>query len=91
MKERFVKVNGGGMIARPIPFETPVFLTDSEVKAIKRMKDPMQVEGRIDVHELMDKHQITQKKANEMAKLMERDPAANRKFSWVSKYIVTPA
>ena len=91
MKEKFVKVNAGGMKARPIPFETPVFLTDGEVAAIKRMKEPMQIESRIDVHELMNKHQITQAKANEMAKLMERDPAARKNFSWVAKYIVTPA
>jgi hypothetical protein len=91
MKEKYVKINAGGMRARPLPFETPIFLTDKEVAAIKRIKEPMQIEGRIDVHELMEKHQISQTKANEMAKLMESDPAARRKFSWVAKYIVTPA
>jgi hypothetical protein len=91
MKEKFVKVNAKGMIARPIPFEKPVYLTDGEVDAIKRMKEAFQVEKNIDIRELMEAHQISQTKANEMAKLMESDPAARRKFSWVSKYIVTPA
>jgi hypothetical protein len=91
MKERFVKVNAGGMIARPIPFEKPVFLTEDEVHVIRRIKEPMQIEKRIDVQDLMQAHQISQSKAQEMAKLMESDPAARRKFSWVAKYIVTAA
>jgi hypothetical protein len=91
MKEQFVKINAGGMIARPIPFETPVYLTDDEVKAIKRLREALQIEKRIDVRELMEAHQISQTKASEMAKLMESSPEARRKFSWVPKFIVTPA
>ncbi len=91
MKEKFVKINAKGMIARPIPFEKPVYLTEDEVKAIRRIKEPMQVEKRIDVQEIMNAHQISQSKAQEMAKLMEADPAARRKFSWVAKYICVEA
>ena len=91
MREQFVKINAGGMIARPIPFEKPVYLTDKEVALLRRFKEPYQIEQRINVQELMEKHQISQSKANSMAKLLESDPTATRKFSHVSKYIVSPA
>jgi hypothetical protein len=55
------------------------------------MKEPIQVDRRIDVHELMDKYQITQEKANKLAQTIDSDPSAKKQFSWVPKFVVTPA
>ena len=92
LREHFLKINAGGMKARVIPFDKPIPLTDEEVAAIKRMKEPVQMKKRVDVHEIMEKHKVPQDKANKMAQLIEDNPdIGGKEISWVPKYIVTPA
>jgi len=92
IRERFAKVNAGGMRAKSIPFETPVMLTDEEVAALRRMKEPIQMKKQISVAEIMEKHKVTQAKANKMAALIEQNPdMGGKEISWVPKYVVSPA
>ena len=78
--------------ARAIPFDTPVAMSDREVESVKRQKEAIQLDKQINVRELMEKHQISQAKANEMAKLIAENPEqGGKKIEFVPKYIVTPA
>ena len=87
MKEVYAFANG-----RKIPFDTPVPLTDSQIASLKRQKEAIQIEKQISVREIMEKHQVSQTKANEMAKLIADNPdQGGKKIQYVSKYIVTPA
>ena len=72
-----------------IPFDTPVYLTDNDIATLKRQREAIQIEKQVNVREIMEQHQISQAKANELAKLQESDGKKQIKF--VSKYIVTPA
>ena len=91
MKEGFAVVNAGGRMARRIKFETPVYLTDTEVNAIKRQKDPVQIDKEISVYEIMEKYKIPQEKAGRLAQKIQQDPSMGGKsIDFVSKYIVTP-
>ena len=78
--------------SRILPLEKPVPMTDKEVAAIKRMKEPMQMDKDINVHNLMDKHHIPQNKANELAREIERNPeVGGKRISFVPQYSVVPA
>ena len=77
---------------KKIPFDEPVFLSDRDIAALKRQKEPIQVEKQVSVREIMDKHRISQTKAQEMAKLIADNPdQGGKRITFVSKYIVTPA
>ena len=87
MKELTAFANG-----KHIPFDTPVYLTEKQINSLKRQREPIQIEKQISVREIMEKHQVNQTKANEMAKLIAQDPnQGGKKIQYVAKYIVTPA
>ena len=76
---------------RAIPFETPVFLSGQELQSLRRQKEPIQVEKQVSVMEIMEKHRVSQAKANEMARLISENPdQGGKKITFVSKYIVSP-
>ena len=75
-----------------IPFDTPVALNDRDIESIKRQREPIQIEKQINVREIMQQHQVSQTKANEMAKMISANPdQGGKKIEFVSKYIVTLA
>ena len=77
---------------KKIPFDTPVTLTDNDLATLKRQREPIQVDKQVSVREIMEKHQVSQSKAQEMAKLISENPEqGGKKITFVSKYIVTPA
>jgi len=75
-----------------IPFDEPVFLTDKDIVALKRQREPIQVEKQVTVRDIMEKHRVSQGKAQEMAKLIANNPdQGGKKITFVSKYLVVPA
>ncbi len=87
LKEGFCIANG-----RRVPFDQPVYLSEAQVATLKRQKEPIQMEKQINVYELMEKHQITQEKANQMARQIQADPSmGGKKISFVPKFSVYPA
>ena len=92
-QEGYVTVSTGEFrTSRILPFEKPIPLTEKEVAALKRMKEPIQVDRDIDVHEIMDRHRITQDKANLIARRMDQDPQmGGKRISFTPKYTVVPA
>ena len=83
-----------GERARPmrVPFERPVFLTDAEVSALKRQREAIQVDKKIDVTEIMERHQVPQTIANKMAQATTNDTSmGGKKIEFVTKYIITAA
>ena len=80
------------MGAKRIPFERPVYLSEAEVAALKRQKEPIQVDKDISVHEIMEKHKIPQAKANQLARQTERDPSmGGKRITFTPKFLVQPA
>jgi hypothetical protein len=74
---------------KKVPFDTPVVLTDREVASLERQREPIQVEKQISVHEIMEKHKVTQVKANEIAKMIAADPSqGGKKITFVKKYVI---
>ncbi len=47
-----------------IPFDTPVYLTEKDIVSLKRQREPIQVEKQVSEKEIMEKHQVSQSKAN---------------------------
>jgi len=87
MKEQYAWANGV-----QIPFETPVGLSDAQITALKRQKEPIQIEKTTTVMDIMEKHAVDQAKANQMLKLIQENPEqGGKRITYVSKYIVTPA
>ncbi len=82
----------GYAVAGPkrIPFDTPIALNDKDVESLKRQREPIQIEKQVNVRELMQKHQVSQTKANEMARMISANPdQGGKKIEFVSKYILS--
>jgi len=89
-KQGYLTVSTGEFhTSRIIPLDKRVALTDKEVHAIKRMKEHITIDKRVDVREIMDRHQIPQTQANAVAQSM--DQSGGKKIQWVPKYTVVPA
>ena len=86
LKERFAVAN-----MKRIPFDTPVPLTELEVRVLKEQKEPIQIEGTVDVHAIMEEMQIPQEKANKIAEARSRNRDIGKKIKFVPKYSVVPA
>ena len=71
-----------------IPFDTPVVLSDHDIKVIKRQKIPAQRPKRIDVRQIMDSMQISQEKANMVARQMEHDSDMKKEIYFRERYII---
>ena len=84
-KEGFIMVNG-----RAIKFDIPVMLADRDVQVLKGMREPMQVDGSVDVRQIMDQMQINQEQANKIAMARSSDPEMNRKLKFVPRFEVIP-
>jgi len=86
MKERFAWTNG-----RKVLFDTPTFLSDAQVNTLRHQKEGIQMDKRVTVSDIMEKHSVDQNKANQMLKLIQQNPEqGGKKLSFVAKYIVTP-
>ena len=86
MKEGYAVV---GM--HKVPFEKPVYLSPKQVDLIERQKEAIQMDAPVSVKDIMEKHQISQSKAMQIAKQKEADPDTRKKITFVSKYIVSKA
>ena len=92
-KEGYAICNANSaMGAKKIPFEKPILLSDEEVSALKRQREPILVDKDINVHEIMDKHRISQAKANKLAQAIESDKSmGGQRITFTPKYHVSPA
>ncbi len=81
-REGFVKVNG-----KIIPFDIPVIVTENDVKAIERIKEPRRVNSKTDPRVIMEQLRISQEKANRIARLQEKENL-NASVRYVNKYFV---
>jgi len=84
-KEMFAVCNN-----KRVPFEVPVYLSERDIRTLKRQKEPRANSKKINIHKIMDDYHISQSKANAVAKKMEGEQM-NNSFSWVDKYIIVPA
>ena len=84
MKIPFVKVNG-----KIFPFDKKVELSENDLKAINGMKEPKKKGISIDVKQIMDTMQISQEKANRVARIQEQEGMyGNGNIHFVPKYTV---
>lgn len=84
IKEQYASANGVNF-----PFETPVWITPNQKKALERQKEPIQVAKSVSVHDLMQQHQCSVEKAQELAKLIQENPnQGGKKITYVSRYIL---
>lgn len=84
VKEMFCTANG-----KRIPFDKPVVLSENDVKVLKNQKEPIKIQGEINVQTIMDEFKVPQRQANEIAKARERDGNGTR-VKWVPRYSVVP-
>ena len=92
MKEGYAFVSTGER-PRPlrVPFEKPVYLTEKEVAALKRQREAVEMDAHINVHEIMEKHKVSQNIANRMAQATERDRSmGGKKITFTPKYVIQP-
>jgi hypothetical protein len=86
-REGFVKING-----KVIPFGVPMIVNRKDVRAIKSIKEPKKKSSTgVDVKAIMEQLQITQEKANRVARNMEKDGIQNPNgvnIRWKNKYFV---
>jgi hypothetical protein len=74
---------------KKLPFETPVTLTMNDVKALENQKEAFQSDNTMSIYEIMEKYQVDQKKAAEIAKAQSVHPEIGGKtIKWRSKYIL---
>jgi len=85
LKERFAVAN-----MKRVPFDTPVPLTDLEVRILKEQKEPVAVDATVDVRRIMDEMQVPQETANKIAEARARSDIGKR-IRFVPKYSVVPA
>ena len=82
-REKFAKANG-----KVIPFDVPIIVEERDIKVLQRMKEPKKaIQERIDVNKIMDQMQISQEKANKIARSNDKDMNSNG-VSFVPKYFV---
>jgi len=82
-KERFVKVNG-----KVIPFGIPFQISEDDLKALKRIKEPKKNTRGMSVYEVMDKLKISQEKANKIMRDGDSDITTETSIGFVPKYTV---
>ena len=85
------KENGAVCGAKRIPFDTPLVLSENDIKVIERQKIPAQRPKRIDPKQIMASMQITQEKANLVARQMEQDKDMGNEIYFRKRYIVEAA
>jgi hypothetical protein len=86
-EEKFAVAN-----MRKLPFETPVTLSDADVKVLEHQKEAFQTDNKMTVYEVMDKYQVDQKKAAQIVQAQAQHPEIGGKtIRWRSKYILQSA
>ena len=74
---------------RKLPFETPVTLSDNDVKTLENQKSPIQLDNQLTVYEAMEKYQVDQKKASQIVQAQAQHPEIGGKtIKWKEKYIL---
>ena len=82
-KEKFAKANG-----KVIPFDVPIIVEQRDIRVLQSLKEPRKMEQkRVNVHNIMDQMQITQEKANKIARSNDRDMSTGG-IQFVPKYFV---
>jgi len=79
-KEGYAKANG-----KVIPYDIPVIISQMDLKALERQKEPRKVNSKLDPRAIMEQLQIPQEKANRIAK---NNDIQNAKVKYVPKYFV---
>ena len=83
-EEKFAVAN-----MRRLPFETPVTLSEADVKALENQKEPFQTDNKLTVYEAMDKYQVDQKKAAQIVQAQAQHPDIGGKtIKWRPKYLL---
>jgi hypothetical protein len=82
-EEKFAVANN-----KKIPFETPVVLTDNDVKALERQKEPLKRDSHATVYEIMDKYRVDQKKAAKILQAQQSSGEMGTRIAWSKKYIL---
>jgi hypothetical protein len=84
-KEGYAKANG-----KIIPFDVPVIVDENDVRVLERIKEPKRMDkNAIDVHRIMDDLQITQEKANRIARMSEKEGMTGKvDVRYVPRYFV---
>ena len=82
-QEKYAVANG-----KKIPFETPVMLSDNDVRALENQKEPMKANSNMTVYEVMDKYQVDQKKATQILRAQASEGNMGTRIAWKAKYIV---
>ena len=83
-KEKYAVAN-----TRKLPFETPVMLAERDIKALEGQREPVEVDSKMTVMDIMDKYQVDQKKAAEIAAAQATHPEIGGKsIKWRPKYIL---
>jgi len=86
LKERFAIANG-----KRVPFDTPVILNADDVTVLKHQREPIQMEGEVNVHQIMDELRVPQAQANKIAEARANNKDMSKRLQWVPKYSVHPA
>jgi len=67
-REGYCKVNG-----KVIPYGVPYTVTQNDLRAIERMKEHRVIREKNDPRAIMERMQITQEKANRIARMSEKE------------------
>lgn len=81
-KLNFAKVNG-----KIIPYDIPTIIDENDLKVLKGLKEPTRQDGSINIGNIMDDLQITQEKANKIARMSETKDMTSR-VKFINKYFV---
>ena len=85
-KERFVKING-----KVIPFGIPMELTQDDIGALKRIKEPKRNTNNRSVYDVMEQFKISQEKANKIMRSGDSDFTKDVSIGFVPKYTISKA
>jgi len=83
----------GGAVcgSKRIPFDTPIVLSENDIKQIERQKIPAQRPKKINPKDIMQTMQISQEKANLVARQMEQDKDMGQEIYFRKRYIIESA
>ncbi len=83
-EEKYAIANG-----RKVPFETPITLSDKEVKSLEHQKEAFQVDNVLTVYDVMEKYQCDQGAAAKIvAAQAQHKEIGGKTIKWRGKYIL---
>ncbi len=86
-EEKYAIANG-----RKVPFETPITLSDKEVRSLEHQKEAFQVDNILTVYDAMEKYQCNQSEAAKIvAAQANHKEIGGKTIKWRAKYILQAA